>query len=121
MAKLIILGFAILLLVIIYGLWDPAQFAFFPRCPFKMLTGLSCPGCGSQRALHQLLHLNILQAIRSNILLVILIPVCFFAFFAALFKDKFPRLYKAFHNHIFSLSICALILIWWVVRNILGV
>ncbi|PYV86056.1 MAG: hypothetical protein DMG90_22080 [Acidobacteria bacterium] len=35
---------------------NPASSGIFPPCPFLWLTGFYCPGCGSLRALHQLLH-----------------------------------------------------------------
>ena len=55
--------------------FDPAQYAFFPRCTLHMLTGLECPGCGGQRAVHQLLHGEINAAFQANALLVGLLPV----------------------------------------------
>ena len=45
---------------------DPTKHAFFPKCAFHMATGYSCPGCGSSRALHQLTHGNLLEAVRLN-------------------------------------------------------
>src|SRR2546421_11472933 len=36
--------------------FEPTQHAFYPICAFHRTTGLLCPGCGSLRALHQLLH-----------------------------------------------------------------
>ncbi|MED5382096.1 MAG: DUF2752 domain-containing protein [Verrucomicrobiota bacterium] len=45
---------------------DPTKLAFFPKCAFHMATGYSCPGCGSSRALHQLTHGNVLEAVRLN-------------------------------------------------------
>lgn len=39
-----------------------------------MLTGFECPGCGSQRAIHHLLHFDLRGAAAENILLVIAIP-----------------------------------------------
>ncbi len=33
-----------------------------PRCLFKLITGYECPGCGSQRAFHSLLHGDIAAA-----------------------------------------------------------
>ena len=41
-------------------------------CPFNRLTGLYCPGCGTTRALHALLHLDIGLAIRDNAVFVLL-------------------------------------------------
>ena len=53
---------------------DPSIYPFFPKCPFLIATGLECPGCGSQRAIHQLLHLNIAGAFRQNPIVVLYIP-----------------------------------------------
>lgn len=58
---------------------NPSTAGFFPKCPLKTATGLDCPGCGSQRALHQLLHLNVEQAFNYNPLLVLSIPYLAFA------------------------------------------
>ena len=41
------------------------------------MTGLDCPGCGSLRALHQLLHGNIKSALHFNALLVCGLPFAF--------------------------------------------
>ncbi len=40
-----------------------------PRCPFKWVTELDCPGCGSQRALHSLLHGHPMDAWGYNLIL----------------------------------------------------
>jgi hypothetical protein len=37
-----------------------------PKCPFKLITGLSCPGCGIQRAIHAILHGHVVEAIQYN-------------------------------------------------------
>lgn len=57
-------------------LWafDPAISALFPPCPLRYLTGWYCPGCGSLRAMHQLLHGNLREAWAMNPLAVILLP-----------------------------------------------
>jgi hypothetical protein len=53
----------------------PTQYRFYPRCPFFLLTGMQCPGCGTTRALHQLLHGNIEAAFRLNPMLFVLLAV----------------------------------------------
>lgn len=40
----------------LYFIFDPAVTRWAPKCMFRVLTGYDCPGCGSQRALHALLH-----------------------------------------------------------------
>ena len=37
-----------------------------PLCPFKLLTGLPCPGCGGLRAANMLLQGNVLRALYIN-------------------------------------------------------
>jgi len=52
----------------------------YPSCVFHDLTGLYCPGCGSTRALYQLLHGNLLGALHDNVMAVLAVP--FFAYAA---------------------------------------
>src|SRR5215467_1289585 len=54
--------------------FDPGHTGFFPICPFRALTGFTCPGCGSTRALHQLLHGNFSAAFKLNPLFLIGLP-----------------------------------------------
>jgi hypothetical protein len=59
--------------VVLY-VFDPSEYVLMPKCPFKMLTGLDCPGCGFQRAMHALLHGHVAEAIRFNVFLVVAVP-----------------------------------------------
>ncbi|MXV17560.1 DUF2752 domain-containing protein [Hufsiella ginkgonis] len=61
-------------LAVIYVACDPVSPAFFLHCPFRRLTGLDCPGCGSQRAFHALLHGEVARAADYNLLLVVSLP-----------------------------------------------
>lgn len=58
----------------LYYFFDPAAHTWFPKCPVKALTGLDCPGCGSQRAIHALLHGRISEAFHFNALILPFIP-----------------------------------------------
>ena len=62
-------------------LLDPAHGGLYPPCPFRALTGLYCPGCGTLRALHQFLHGQILAAFALNPLAVMALPFLAYAFF----------------------------------------
>lgn len=53
----------------------PTQSWFLPACPVHAATGLFCPGCGTARALHALLHGRLAEALDANLLLVVLLPV----------------------------------------------
>ncbi len=54
--------------------FDPSKFGFFPRCWLHSYTGLHCPGCGGQRAVHALLHGDIVAACRYNLMLMLVGP-----------------------------------------------
>ncbi len=67
---------AIAAAAIYYYRIDPARSGgLFPPCYFYRLTHLHCPGCGSQRAIHQLLHGRVLGALHYNPLLCLAIPI----------------------------------------------
>lgn len=54
--------------------FPPGASAYGPVCGFYRLTGLYCPGCGSSRALYQLLHANVAAAFRCNPFFVLIAP-----------------------------------------------
>ena len=54
---------------------DPAEGHGFPVCEFHALTGLHCPGCGTLRALHQLLHGDVAAALRLNAFSICALPI----------------------------------------------
>jgi hypothetical protein len=68
------LGFAAAFALVLF-LFNPAEHRFYPICQFHAVTGLHCPGCGSLRAIHQLLHGHIMAALYFNALLVVTLPV----------------------------------------------
>lgn len=64
----------------VYGTFDPADTAFFPRCPVHAATGWQCAGCGAQRAIHALLHGRFALAWSLNPLLPLVLPYVGFGF-----------------------------------------
>src|SRR5687767_6632554 len=74
-------GGVALALVLLY-LFAPTEHRFYPRCVFHWLTGLACPGCGSLRAVHNLLHGEFAAAFRLNPLMMILLPAAAIAWIA---------------------------------------
>ena len=58
------------------GLRDPHSPGFgFPTCPFRLLTGWNCPGCGGLRMTHDLLHGDVAAAITDNVFLLLGLPL----------------------------------------------
>ena len=54
---------------------DPNEPGHYPTCPFLALTGHTCPGCGSLRALHALTRGDLAAAISRNVLMVASVPL----------------------------------------------
>ena len=54
---------------------DPATSAIFPSCFWRAVTGWLCPGCGSARAVHALVHGDVAAAIALNPLVVLTLPL----------------------------------------------
>ena len=51
----------------------------YPNCPFFLMTGYFCPGCGTLRAYHQLLHGDAGHAFGLNPLTVLALPATVYA------------------------------------------
>ena len=66
---------------------DPNEPGHYPTCPFKALTGLDCPGCGSMRAVHALTRGQILHAADLNLLLLVALPFLVWAWAAWLVRS----------------------------------
>lgn len=76
--------------------YSPTEHSFYPICLFHALTGWQCPGCGGTRALYQLLHLHVGQALQYNALVTLLAPaaLAWFVFWYAsiIFRNQSPTL-----------------------------
>jgi hypothetical protein len=58
------------------GLRDPHAEGFgFPACPFHLLTGWNCPGCGGLRMTHDLLHGDLGAAVVDNAFMLVGLPM----------------------------------------------
>lgn len=107
------------LVIWVYSNFDPAAHGWFPRCPFLVATGLKCPGCGSQRALHALLHADIAGVWRANALIVFAVPLAALLIYAELRRRRHPRLHNFLSSQPVIIATAALIIGWWILRNLL--
>lgn len=88
--------------------WSPTEIPHFPRCPFLTFTGYQCPGCGTLRCIHALLHFHFMEALRYNILTVL------FLLLIPLFI-VFPKFRL---NVVVGRIILGATLSWWLIRNL---
>src|SRR5688572_958692 len=105
---------------LLYFYLDPSYSRYFPPCVFYKLTGWYCPGCGSQRAFHDLLHGDVLEAAGHNILFVLFVPLMIFAAVAAInniFRKR--RMQQAvFYSALFARAVLVVVLAFWLFRNV---
>ena len=99
---------------------NPDGAVWMPKCFFKLLTGYDCPGCGSSRALHSLLHGHVGEALRFNPILVLVFPYVAMLIGLQYFggREIFPRLHNALTSRMTLWIALGIILLYWIVRNI---
>jgi hypothetical protein len=100
-------------------IFDPATARVFPPCPVRYLTGWYCPGCGSLRAIHQLLHGNLPAAWAMNPLTVVMLPFLMYGLASfALFQIRGRGLPQPFLRAVWIRSLCAAIILFGIARNL---
>ena len=112
---------SVILVAVLYYFYNPAdQSNYFPGCPLKLITGLSCPGCGVQRAFHELLHFNFAKAFTYNPLLISSIPyvMAAIAFRFEPVKHRFPKTGNLLFGPNALLMVLAVIILFFILRNI---
>lgn len=108
--------------LLLFYFFDPATSRGFWTCPFHRLTGWLCPGCGGQRALHELLHGHIIAALRLNPFAVFFfLPLAAYAYTTYTLRvlkiTQLPNV-KLRDRHIVILL--AALVLFGVVRNVWG-
>lgn len=108
-----------LCLTIFYYSTNPNDADFFPKCILYSTTGIYCPGCGSQRATHQLLNLNIFGVLRHNVLYFISLFILGYHFIVTGINAFFKKdIYNYMYHPKTPLVILVMIVIFWILRNI---
>ena len=99
-------------------IFEPGQSGYFLPCPFRALTGLNCPGCGTTRCLHQLLHGNVSAGFKLNPLFVVALPFLIWALVAytnSAISGGLSRPANVKPRYVWSLV--GLIISFWIFRN----
>jgi len=106
-------------LALFYYVVNPSGVDFLPKCPLYTTTGIYCPGCGSQRATHDLLHLNITGVLHHNALYLAALLLLAYHAVILVANKFFNKNWKSILNHPKTpLIILVIILLFWILRNI---
>lgn len=112
----LITGIGVIALTCLF-MFDPMQYSWMPKCLFKTVTGLDCPGCGSSRALHALLHGHLREALSYNYFLVVGIGYATCVFAVTRIKSL-RYLRKRIAGTGTAYVFIVLFFAWWIIRNL---
>jgi hypothetical protein len=99
-------------------IFEPGKSGFYPVCIFRELTGFTCPGCGSTRGLHRLLHGDVVGAFELNPLFILSLP--FLIYFLLRYTNKIIRGEPIGRSNIkpkYFWILFLVILSFWIFRN----
>ena len=109
------LGVLSVVAILLYFSFNPERGLLFPKCPFNQYLGIYCSGCGSQRAIHDLLHFRIGDAISHNLLLL---PALFVLLHHALVKFGVLKGRSLLDYRYSPLILLAIVVLFMFLRNL---
>jgi hypothetical protein len=118
---LLVLAAAVLIPVaasILYT-YSPLEYGFYPRCMFRMVTGLNCPGCGATRSVYSLMHGEPAAAFSYNPLFVTALPFMIVVVAQLAWSLCTGRPVRIIKAPVWVAKVVfGLVLVYWIVRNL---
>lgn len=103
---------------------DPHVQGSWGVCPFRLGTGLDCPGCGTLRAVHALTEGDVVGALSSNLVTVALMPpavVVWVLWVLGAWRGGGPALPGSPRTQLIAgVAVATALLVFGVVRNLPG-
>ena len=115
--NVLLIGAAVLLIGCAYAVFYIKTGIGVP-CPFYLLTGMKCPGCGVTRMVVSLLHFDLVSAFRYNAVLLCLLPFILYLLFSHAVRYLRGGT-KPIFDRIVGIACIAILAAWGVVRNII--
>jgi Protein of unknown function (DUF2752) len=116
----LVLAGAVLVASVALHLRDPHRSGAWGFCPWLVMTGTHCPGCGGLRAVNDLTRGDLAAAASSNLLLVSSMPVL-----ALLWARSFAQRWRGVERPlpqpvagVAAAVAVVLVMVFWVVRNL---
>jgi hypothetical protein len=98
---------------------DPNEPGNYPTCPWLLITGTFCPGCGTMRAVALLTHLDVVGALGMNLLLMLVLPYLAYAYATWLAGTLRPRTRPPRPTPTwFVWALLASFVVFWIARNL---
>ena len=99
---------------------DPHDSGSWGYCPWLLLTGTPCPGCGGLRAVNDLTRGDVAAAVSSNALFVASIPVLVLLWGRGLAQRWRGVRRPLPHSFVLVASTVAVVavIVFWVLRNV---
>lgn len=99
---------------------DPNKPGHYPTCPFLFVTGYYCPGCGSLRAVHAIMHGDLIQAVHRNPLTVVFLPYLVWVWVLWLYRGITGRPRGDLAPPWAIWTLLVVVIAFWVLRNLPG-
>ena len=96
--------------------FPPEVYTIYPVCPVWRYFHVLCPGCGTTRAMADLLRGDVRGALRMNALTTVLLPLLGFVFAE---RSVFPTRLRTIRDGHIASGLLAIALVFGVVRNVL--
>ncbi len=116
----VLLAGGLLLASVALHLRDPHEQGSWGFCPWLLLTGTYCPGCGGLRAVNDLTRGDVTAAASSNLLFVGAVPVLGLWWLSRMYDG-----WRGVRRHVeeriayrWTFVVLGLSVLFWVVRNL---
>ena len=99
---------------------DPHEPGSWGSCPWLLMTGTYCPGCGGLRAVSDLTRGSFAAAASANILVVAAVPACALLWVRSL-RRRWTGVHSSWRPAVVSVNaavVAVALLTFWVVRNL---
>jgi len=100
------------------SLVDPNAQGNYPTCPWLLVSGWYCPGCGFLRMVHALGHAQFGTAFGLNPLAFVMLPILLFAWGRWLVRTLRRRTRATVLHPVFIWIFLVAVVAFWIVRNL---
>ncbi len=117
--KDIVTVLALVALCLLLYFVNPTEATLY-RCPVYYSLGIKCPGCGSLRAMHYLLHGDFPTAVHYNLMVPVLLLLLMGGWLATRRESLARWMNNLYNTQLFRFAVVFLLVGWMFLRNIIN-